>query len=161
MDRKKDAFDRTLAKHVRETMAGHKKVKKHSTHISRRIDMSGPHDLMTELETAESGRESRADVHAMLNIGLETLFPETVRLREKLEIEDTKEGTADTLRGLVYTCNVRIMEMDVDDIDDLIYILDLLDKTTGAWFWNETKTELRSAVALRLHNMSEEENEDE
>jgi hypothetical protein len=161
MDRKKDAFDRTLAKHVRETMSGHKKVKKHKTHISRRIDMSGPHDLMTELETAETHREGRMAIHDTLNLGMNTLFPDVEVQIKALEIEDTKEGTEDTIRALTYKCNVRIMDMDIDDIEDLIYILDLLDKDNGAWYWNKTKDSLRDGIALRLRMMEDEENEDE
>ncbi len=160
MDRKRDAFDKTLAGHVRKTMAGHKKVKKHSKHISVRMSLKKGGVILDELEVHELARESREEIHAMLNIGLETLFPDTGDQRQALVFEDTGAGTRLALEGLTYKCNVRIMDMDVDDIEDLVYILDLLDEQTGAWYWNKIEHPLRNAVALRLHVMSEEENDD-
>ena len=163
MDRKKDAFDKTLASHVRKTMAGHKKVKKHGTHTSTRVPLKPGGFILDELEAEEKAREDRAEIHAMLNVGLDTLFPDMEQQKRALDIEDTDEGTADTLRALTYKCNVCIMGMDIDDIDDLMYILDLLDGETGAWYWNKIKEQLKDGIALRLRDMGkeEEENDDE
>ena len=163
MDRKKDAFDRTLAKHVRETMKGHKKIKKHGTHTSRPIELkvrSGL-DLMSELEELETSREDRDDIHAMIGVGMDTLFTDIKTQIQALVVEDTEEGTNDTLRALTYKCNVRIMDMDVDDIEDLLYILDLLDEETGAWYWNRVQHQLRDSVSTRLNMFEAEEYDDE
>jgi hypothetical protein len=160
MDRKKDAFDRTLAKHVRETMSGHKKVKKHKTHISRRIDMSGSETLMSTLERAEDERDDRHEIHAMLNKGMETLFPDTKAERDALVIGEDNDDDLN-IRALQYKCNMRIMDMDMDDIDDLIYILDLFNESTGAWYWRKCEHDMELAMNARLRVLEAEENDDE
>jgi len=161
MDRKKDAFDKTLAGHVRKSMAAHKKVKKHGTHTSRRIPLTTGKDLPSILEAHEERKEERDEIHAMIGIGMDTLFPDVKQQIQALVIEDTEEGTNDTIRALTYKCNVRIMVMDVDDIEDLLYILDLLDGETGAWYWNRVQHQLRDSVSSRLNMFEAEEYDDE
>lgn len=164
-----DKFDEKLKHSVRNKMSKHKKVSATTAmgaasgrtmkidHASRMTEM------VKTLEHEEEKREKRVVMHELINTGLETLFPDTKETIEWLDSSSHSDGDADEkqYRALLYQCTLRLQEMDLEDVDDLVYFLDLLEDHQGSWYWNHIEEGLRKAINNRLHVLAKEEEEED
>ncbi len=51
--------------------------------------------------------------------------------------------------------------MEIEDLEDLVYFMGLVDRSTGAWWWHHAKPTLQEAVDDRLYVLAKEKEADD
>ncbi len=150
-----DKFEHKLKSHVRTKMAKHKTIKKH-----KKISMvAGIHSLEDKLAEAEVEREREATLHDLVGEGMMMLFPDVQGITDRLNRMD---NSTELHSQLETGCKDRIKDMEIEDLEDLVYFINILNHETGAWYWNRAKPLLQEAVDDRLYVLTrEKENDDE
>ena len=151
-----DKFEHKLKSHVRDKMAKHKKIKKHAGFYGAgRPKIWGLEDELTE---AEVEREKEQSLHDLVCKGMQLLFPNAQDIIERLNKLGTSSEAQDELNS---KCVEHIENMEIQDLEDLVYFIDLVDRSTGAWWWHNAKPMIQEAVYHRLSVLAKEKEDDD
>lgn len=147
------SFEHKLKHSVRTKMAKHKTIKKHEVISGRAIKY-----IEDELAEHEEIRESETTVHDLVCQGMEILFPYTQDITDRLNKGATSSEAQEQLNN---KCAERVKDMEIEDLEDLVYFMSLMDHETGAFYWDSAKPLLQEAVDDRLYVLAKEKEDDD